>query len=274
MKNRALLAALVALVCVLVWVNVPPGAQDATAGVRQLGPLADPEHECPEPIPESVSAPGITDSGQTIKLDVLVLLDGITRSRGRAVLKTMSESYEPLAVAVTPRFQKVRFPHDGVVTIDENRGPEETGDAVPLIQQAKDLLGGARPRGSDVVLLLTAKNIFLEGLEREYSIAGMADCIGGVRFPDHAFAVSEGASPWEEMRDDELLSGKIAAHEVGHLMGAHHHYANCGEGDQHPAGSDSYCTVMFPAQLQFMARNFGTLEAAVVRGHAVDFAAP
>ncbi len=69
------------------------------------------------------------------------------------------------------------------------------------------------------------------------------------------------------------MAGVIAAHELGHLMGAHHHYGNCGEGAPSvQGGGPTPCTVMFPAMIRMNAGNFGTFEGAVVRGHAVDFA--
>jgi len=72
----------------------------------------------------------------------------------------------------------------------------------------------------------------------------------------------------------ELLAG-YAAHEIGHLLGAHHHYGNCVEGNLSSASDDdiSPCTLMFPA-VNGASMNFGTLEGLVVRGHAVDYAAP
>lgn len=262
------------LLGVLVGVDTLTAAGTSAAPAVITSPIQDPERDCLEAIPESASVAQVTDAGQTISLEVLVLMDGISASRAREVLDTMAESYAPLSIEAAPRFRKVRLSHDGVEAVTPGGPPEETGDALRLIREAKALLGGTRPQGVDVVLILTSKNIFYDDGQRQYGLAGLADCIGGVRYPEHAFAVSEGESPWEETVGDQLLSGKIAAHEVGHLMGAHHHYANCGQGDRHPEGSDSYCTVMFPAQIRFMARNFGTIEAVVVRGHAVDFASP
>jgi len=58
-------------------------------------------------------------------------------------------------------------------------------------------------------------------------------------------------------------------HEIGHLLGAQHHYGNCTEG-RTPVPGSGWCTVMFPSVLN--ANVFGTLEAAVVRGYAVSYA--
>ncbi len=70
-------------------------------------------------------------------------------------------------------------------------------------------------------------------------MAGVAYCIGGVRYADTAFAIGEGSSPWETTLDDKTFSAKIAAHEIGHVMGAHHHYGNCVEGDRSTEGVES-----------------------------------
>jgi hypothetical protein len=62
---------------------------------------------------------------------------------------------------------------------------------------------------------------------------------------------------------------------MGHLMGAHHHYANCVEGNLSSDGPNdlSPCTLMFNS-VNYASLSFGTLEGAVVRGHAVSYAAP
>jgi hypothetical protein len=136
-------------------------------------------------------------------------------------------------------------------------------------------VGGARPKGSDLVYLLTNKDLYFnENGERSYGVAGVAHCIGGVRFRDAAFAIGEGMSPWENIVNDRTFSAKIAAHEIGHVMGAHHHYGNCVEGDRSTdgGGEPSMCTLMWPAYVALAALNFGTLESAVIRGHAVKFA--
>ena len=70
-------------------------------------------------------------------------------------------------------------------------------------------------------------------------------------------------------------TAEVMAHEMGHLMGAHHHYSNCVEGNLTSAGpSDvSPCTLMFPA-VNFASLNFAALEGSTVRGHAVQHASP
>jgi hypothetical protein len=67
---------------------------------------------------------------------------------------------------------------------------------------------------------------------------------------------------------------EVAAHELGHLMGAHHHYANCVEGNLTGEASDlSPCTLMFN-YIDLQSLNFSVLEGVTVRGHAVKYASP
>lgn len=231
-------------------------------------PLADPQHDCLEPVPESISLTGVTDDGQNIDLHTMVLLDGIRKKLGKKIMTGAQESYEALALTIVPQFRKVAFEGGGTEPgMDDEPGP--TGDTSMLIDQSKEFLGGGRPEGIDLVLLLTNKDLYyMDGEERQYFVAGMADCIGGVRFDDHAFAVGEGISPYTESSGDETFVNVVAAHELAHLLGAHHHYGNCAQGED----EGRPCTIMFPGRIDMGSPNFGTLEAATVRGHAVDHA--
>jgi reprolysin-like metallo-peptidase family M12B len=224
-------------------------------------PAPDAENECLEPVPAAASVRGITDEGQQITLATTVLLDGVTRERAQDAMARAADSYAPLGVTLTARYQDVAFTGDG---------------AQELIDQAKARFGGSRPRNADLVYVLTSKDIQAGG---NYGVAGMADCIGGVRFDSQAFAVGE---VWN---DEDLAIGplrfyadttaKIAAHELGHLMGGHHHYANCAEGTktEQEVVEVSPCTLMFNF-VDFQSVHFSTLNRQVVRGHAVEFASP
>lgn len=210
--------------------------------------------ECTQATPTAFAIPG----EPVIKLRALVLLDGgLTLAEGQAAFNIADDSYDELFVDLIPRFRTVDF----------------TGsDAAALIQQAKDLYGGGRPRRaslwSDVVYVLTAKDIELNG---DPAVAGLADCIGGVEFDGNAFAVGEYVAdegfeigPIQFFRN---LTAKIAAHEIGHLMGAHHHYANCVEG----VGLDfDPCTLMIN-DVGLASQNFSITNSLVVRGHAEAF---
>jgi hypothetical protein len=216
---------------------------------------------CLAPVPDAIGLPPILDLGQIVSLDVAVLLDGVDAGLGNLIMTRAAESYAPLGVTLNvTEYESVSF-----------QGTE--GDA--LIQQAKDYYGGSRPAGSDLVYVLSSKDLTSAG---DTGLAGLADCIGGVRFDDRAFAVGEAVGI------DELAIGpfllevdahpEIAAHELGHLMGAHHHYANCVEGVLQGEANDlSPCSLMFNF-VDFQSLNFALVNTTVVRGHAVEFASP
>jgi hypothetical protein len=211
----------------------------------------------PEPVPDAISI----DLGNRVFLDVAVLLDGVSRALGEEIMRRAAESYAPLNVTLeVASFRAVTF-----------TGTEGTA----IIQQAKDFYGGERPRGADIVYVLTNKDLTDGG---DPILAGLADCIGGVRFATRAFAVGEaaGIEPLQigPFAIDVDAHPEIAAHEIGHLMGAHHHYANCVEGVLSGATTDvSPCSLMFNA-VDFTSLNFSQANSAVVRGHAVKHAVP
>jgi len=228
------------------------------------GPMVEPEdpNACLEAVPAAVGISGLTDAGQTVSLDVAVLLDGISLLDADQIMAQAAASYVPLHIAL----------HAVSYTPVSFTGTEGTA----MIQQAKDFFGGVRPAGADVVYVLTSKDLTTDG---DTGLAGLADCIGGVRFPNHAFAVGEGAGNEPFAVGPFFLSidahPEVVAHEIGHLMGVHHHYANCVEGNLSSAGTGdlSPCTLMFN-YVEVQSLNFGLLEGAVARGHAVQFAAP
>lgn len=216
---------------------------------------------CLQPTPATVGVAGVTDSGQTVSLDVAVLLDGVDLGLGNQIMTKAAEAYAPLGVNLNVvSYKSVSF----------------TGtEGADQIQQAKNFYGGRRPAGADLVFVLTSKDITDAG---DTGLAGLADCIGGVRFPTRAFAVGEavGIEPFNvgPFIFEVDAHPEIAAHEMGHLMGAHHHYANCVEGLLQGEVTDvSPCTLMFNF-VDFQSLNFSQLNRAVVRGHAVQYASP
>ncbi|MDQ3874237.1 MAG: pre-peptidase C-terminal domain-containing protein, partial [Actinomycetota bacterium] len=247
------------------WLVTPGSTYHGIAQVGKGDPKAtiDPEEECLEPVPAAV---GVPDVGQRVALDVLVLLDGVTQARGEEIMARAADAYSPIGVDVVARYKSASF----------------TGtEGAAIIQQAKDLVRGQRPRGTDIVYALTSKDITSDG---DTGLAGLADCIGGVRFPDRAFAVGEDAAspandyeniPFGEFTLNADASAKIAAHEIGHLVGAHHHYANCVEGTRSAdeAFEVSPCTLMFNF-VNFQSIHFSTVNSLVARGHIVNYASP
>lgn len=223
----------------------------------------DPEdlNTCLQAVPAAIGFPGVTDLGQIVSLDVVVLLDGVSVNLGNQIMTKAAESYSPLGIDLNVvRYRTVSF----------------TGtEGAAIIQQAKNLYGGRRPAGSDLVYVLTTKDLTTDG---DTGLAGLADCIGGVRFDTRAFAVGEavGVEPFQigPFYLEVDAHPEIAAHELGHLMGAHHHYANCVEGNLDGGLYDlSPCSLMFNF-VDFQSLNFSVLNGTVVRGHAVQHASP
>ena len=208
--------------------------------------------ECTEGVPAAVAIPA---GAPSMNLDVRVLLDGVSATRGAAVLEKAKESYWPLGINLTPSYQAVSFSGD---------------DAQGLIDQSKALFGGSRPAGIDIVYTLTSKDIQAGG---NTAVAGLADCIGGVAFDDSAFGVGEDFTTDESLAIGPTalsrnLTAKVASHEIGHLMGAHHHYSNCAEGllADSPPDELSPCTLMINA-VDLSSINFDSINGLVVRGH-------
>ncbi|MFP5218373.1 MAG: zinc-dependent metalloprotease family protein [Actinomycetes bacterium] len=153
-----------------------------------------------------------------------------------------------------------------------------TDNAEEIIALAKAQYGGQRPADVDVVSVVTDIDIQVPGLGN--AVAGMADCIGGVALPDRAFAVSEtGVLTGDEgipvgpITFYKDLTAKIVAHEIGHLMGGHHHYQECGTAAPVALerGEPGPCTLMTNA-VDFQTIPFSTLNGVVVRGHAETWA--
>ena len=229
--------------------------------------------DCDEFVPENISVAGVLDAGQRVELGVYLLLDGTDPLRAANVMKKAAESYSPLGIdLVLKGSQAVSF----TPFISDQ-----------LIQAAKDAVGGVPPAGIDLVGVFTSKG--MQGLLPGTTVVGQADCIGGVRWDDRSFFVVSDLIASENpttgnagtintvlgMNPNVDATAEVFAHEMGHLMGAHHHYANCVEGQLSSGAPNdlSPCTLMFNA-VNFASLNFSTLEGAVVRGHAVNHAAP
>lgn len=216
---------------------------------------------CLEAVPAALGLAGITDLGQTVSLDVAVLLDGVSVNDAVQLMNRAAISYAPLKIDLN------------VVSYTPVTFTGTEGDA--LIQQAKNHFGGRRPAGADLVYVLSNKDLTTDG---DTSLAGLADCIGGVAFPDRAFAVGENFSSDEAgllglVGANRNLTAKVAAHEIGHLMGGHHHYANCAEGILTETDELSPCTLMFN-DVGLASLNFSAVNKLVVQGHGQLYAAP
>lgn len=217
--------------------------------------------ECLQPVPAAISL----DFTEPVQLSTMVLLDGVTAERAQYVMGQAASSYASLNINLTWKLREVPF---------------ATNNADAMIQGAKDYFGGVRPKGYDLVYVMTTKDIESGG---NTAVAGLADCIGGVAYDDSAFAVGEDFGAEEDagrvlgpFRHTVNGSAVVVAHELGHLMGAHHHYGNCVEGnslEDLQAFELTPCTLMFNA-VNFASLPFSTVNRTVVRGHALEYARP
>lgn len=248
-----------------------------TAGSRYTGvamktreQMVDVEtNDCLELVPEAFT---VIDTGQRVELSVMLLLDGTDSAVAEQIMARAAESYAPLGIdLVLVRTRNVSY--DSTVSGD-------------LIADAKATVGGVPPKGIDLVGVFTNKT--MQSTAGGATVVGQADCIGGVRWDENSFFV---VSDIRHIEDPESgttgtlnsmgfnpnvdATAEVMAHEIGHLMGAHHHYANCLEGSLSSTGpSDlSPCTLMFNA-VNFASLNYTTLSGSVVRGHAIEYAAP
>ena len=228
--------------------------------------------DCLEAVPSDVGLPGLTDAGQSIELSVMLLLDGTDAAVAGQLMARAAESYAPLGINLVLKKTKT-VSYTSLVSED-------------LIAAAKATVGGVPPRGIDLVGVFTTKE--MQSIAGGATVVGQADCIGGVRFDQHSFFVVSDIRSIEDpqtgttgtlsslgLNPNVDATAEVLAHEMGHLMGAQHHYANCVEGNLSSAGPNdlSPCTLMFNA-VNFSSLNFGLLSGAVVRGHAVGYAAP
>jgi len=245
--------------------------------------------ECLEPAPAAIDVKGVTDDDRSVRLDVKVPIDveggaeiaelladpdpevaaeGQARfdelaGKVHGVLDAAITTYAPLGV-------DLRFHYDLLMPLVNGVPRQRTTDIDEVIALAKQNYGGRVPAGMDAVYAVS-------DLDLSGAIAGKADCIGGIRYADRSFAAGEidlnevplqfGVTMFQD------ISAKILSHEVGHLLGAHHHYSNCVEGVPTETVDDalSVCTLMIN-DIGLASLNFSTFNGAVVRGHSVDFA--
>ena len=237
-RFRLLLA--VPLVAVLM-VGPAPSQADPIVLPDLLAPIdSDDLLSCTQLVPHAVSV-----TSEPVRLDLRILLDRVSKRAAARAVTAMRKAYGPLGIRVAPTYEKVRF---------------KGRDAEKLTKQAKRLYQGKRPRGVDIVYTMTSKDLTAAGVLGD-DVAGLADCIGGVRFARRAFAVGETFA-------SGVNTGKTMAHEVGHLMGGHHHYTSP-EGLLGPAAN--LLDLMGPS-LSLISLRFSTLNSLMVKGHAQQYA--
>ena len=237
----------------------------AQPGVSQ--PLPRPIDDKPSNCSTSSLSPAaayvpVVDSGDEITVDLFLVADrGISEYRMSELVARAAKAYKPLGLKLNV------VGHREVVL--------EGTDSKGLISQAKMLFPyEERPAEADAVLVFTTVNLTNSMGE---GVSGQADCVGGIEFPSKAFVIIEDDEPdapsweWEGVTMEGHKAAKIVAHELAHLFGAHHQYANCAEGipSESEDGEASPCSLMFN-YVDFISLAFSSLEGTVVRGYAME----
>lgn len=218
---------------------------------------AEPQ-ECLQIPPEDLPPPAVSTS-DILPLEARILVEKSDRPAARTLLTTTKEAFARIGIELKLRFQNVVPPPQWGDGSGLGAGPSQDD----ILAFMKEQFGGERPPGTDVVYFIT-----------RHWAGGFADCIGGIRFPDRAFAFGSidyaflGVVPAPTANE-----GVIAAHELGHLLGAHHHYSNCVEALPSGAtrGDINPCTTMSPLAAT-ASSTFGLLERSFVRAYVAEYA--
>lgn len=242
---------------------VDVGASERTLHVpRNLIDVQDTECSSLDTVaPEHHELPVVGDYTTILDFDVHVLVVGVSQEIATRVMKYAKDVYAPLNIRLRVIYEAVDLKIDVPPDTSATGQVISASESQAYINASKEYFGGVRPPHADAVYTML-------GGELASAVAGQADCVGGIAYPDAAFAVGE--VRWDNARR-EKVSGKIAAHELAHLLGAHHHYANCAQGNPNDIISDfTPCTLMFN-DVGLVSLHFSTLEGAVTRRWALDY---
>jgi hypothetical protein len=254
------------------WLTNPGSTYSGVAVKTREEAFDGAENDCLEAVPENIGLPGVTDAGQRVELSVMLLLDGTDSTVAQQQMAKAAASYSEWGI-------DLKLVKTQAITLTTSVSDE-------IIAAAKAAVGGVPPRGIDLVGVYTNKT--MQSIAGGATVVGQADCIGGIRWDEHSFFVVSDIRSIENPATGTTgtlnslglnlnvdANAETFAHEIGHLMGAHHHYANCVEGNLTSAAPNdaSPCTLMFNA-VNGTSLNFGVASGAVVRGHAVEHASP
>lgn len=270
--NRGAPAVLVsALLCVCA--AIVPSASEADDGIPiDMGP----QNECVDLVPH---LPTDFTRG-TLRADLVVALDGVSRQTAATIMRKAAEAYAPNDPAVLSPDVKLNYIAYHDVT-GKLKSSEVTGYVVEETPQGDDLMSeliryyrtNYPNLARDGVHLLTNKNIYLDLDGQKFDAAlGITNCLGGIG-TEYSYTIAE-VGQLERvdigpLRFLEDLDAKTTAHELGHSFGAQHHYANCVQPVAKAAMNQTgdVCSLMFN-DAEVIDLHFGALEVAAVRGTA------
>ena len=222
-------------------------ASASTASAQTIDDL-EKRMDCSDFVPAATEP---LPSSERIVVRVAVVLHDIDLATARETLANAQRAYAPLNIQLEPTYLYAYV-------------PEREVEAV--FAKLKSLFGGKRPAWAHAVLLLSAED-FPPQTTGGIDPAGVADCVGGITKPEESFAIAEVSE------NDNADEAEVVAHEVGHLFGAHHHYANCAMGSREQGTYEDVCTTMFNDVL-LQSLTFGPLEASTIRAYAESFVDP
>lgn len=224
-----------------------------------------PEQPCPtdglgDLAPSALAVEPVTDDGAQLELSVLLLVDGAPPADVQRIVAGATRAYEGIGVRLHITRRALRLAEDG-----RDADGQATVEGFAGIAQARRVRA---PAGTDVVHVLTTKDVYVQTTARDSSdsIGGVAACVGGISTPGQEYSISESAFRFRQPSALDDVEAVIMAHEIGHVLGASHHFGNCAESRSKVPGDSGSCTVMWPVGI-LNAAVFGSVERAALRGY-------
>lgn len=216
------------------------------------GTAVDREPDCELDAPDHVATIP-ADVSRRVKLSVRILSSRADAAEVRRAMPVIVSTYRQIGIDVRLSYDILEVP------------PTLT-DSGLLIAAERAHYHGGRPSGVDLVYFATDN----------FSGGGYSSCVGGIKYAERAFAVGgiHYAPNGGPVGIPYVKAGLIAAHELGHLMGAKHEFSVCGaeaEPGSATQGDVGPCTLMFPAAVG-VSGTFSPLETAYIRDYAMHFA--
>lgn len=228
-----------------------------------------PQEPCPfdgigDVAPTALAVQPVTDDGAKLELSVWLLIDGMPRRDVDRIVSGAVRAYQAIGVSLRIQRQGWRLAADG-----RDADGQPTVEGFAAIKRARDLRA---PAGTDIVHVLTAKDVYVRSTKRDSSdsLAGVAACVGGISSEGQEFSISEGAFRFARPGAPDDVEAIAMAHEIGHLVGASHHFGNCAESRSKVPGGSGSCTIMWPIAV-LNAAVFGSVERAVIRGYVREY---